>query len=144
MLTGEYSHSIDTKGRLIIPSRLREELGDVFAVTKGVDGCLLLYPEDAWNEFARRLMELPAVSNSKARAIKRFFLGSALTAEFDKQGRISLPKPLLQHADITAEAVIVGMGDHAEIWSRERLDEKNAEDDIEALADEMGEFGLNF
>ncbi|WP_026508895.1 division/cell wall cluster transcriptional repressor MraZ [Butyrivibrio sp. MC2013] len=144
MLTGEYSHSIDAKGRLIIPSRIREELGDEFAVTKGLDGCLLLYPEDSWEDFAGRLQALPAATNAAARKVQRFFLGSALTTEFDKQGRILLPAKLLEFAGLSKEAVIVGMGNHAEIWDPVKYEEFNSDDDIDSIAENMGDLGLRF
>lgn len=145
MLTGEYSHSIDVKGRLIIPSRIRDELGDKFAVTKGLDGCLLLYPEDSWEAFTMKLQALPS-SNSKSRKLQRFFLGGALVNEFDKQGRILIPSNLLEFAGIQkeSEAVVVGVGNHAEIWSSSKWEENNSFDDIEDVAEEMGNMGLDF
>lgn len=145
MLTGEYSHSIDVKGRLIVPSRIRDELGDKFAVTKGLDGCLLLYPEDSWEAFTMKLQALPS-SNSKSRKLQRFFLGGALVNEFDKQGRILIPSNLLEFAGIQkeSEAVVVGVGNHAEIWSSSKWEENNSFDDIEDVAEEMGNMGLDF
>ena len=145
MLTGEYSHSIDAKGRLIIPSKIRDELGEQFAVTKGLDGCLLLYPEDSWEAFTMKLQSLPS-SNSKSRKLQRFFLGGALVTEFDKQGRILLPANLLEFAGMQKEtdAVVVGVGNHAEIWSSTKWEENNSFDDIEDVAEEMGNMGLDF
>ena len=87
MLTGEFNHSIDSKGRLIIPSKLRDSLGEHFVITKGMDGCLFLYPENEWEAFEDKLRTLP-LTNKKAREFKRFFLGSAVDGEIDKQGRI--------------------------------------------------------
>ena len=145
MLTGEYSHSIDAKGRLIIPSKIRDELGEQFAVTKGLDGCLLLYPEDSWEAFTMKLQSLPS-SNSKSRKLQRFFLGGALVTEFDKQRRILLPANLLEFAGMQkeADAVVVGVGNHAEIWSSTKWEENNSFDDIEDVAEEMGNMGLDF
>lgn len=143
MLTGEYSHAIDAKGRLIIPSKFRDELGDKFAVTKGLDGCLLLYPEDGWESFVMKLQSLPT-ARKDAREIKRFYLGGALETEFDKQGRILIPANLLKFAGINNEAVVVGVGNHAEIWSSEKWEDASSFDNIEDIAEKVGDLGLDF
>ena len=102
MLTGEFNHSIDSKGRLIIPSKLRDSLGEHFVITKGMDGCLFLYPENEWEAFEEKLRTLP-LTNKKARDFKRFFLGSAVEGEIDKQGRVLLSTSLRTYADLEKE-----------------------------------------
>ena len=102
MLTGEFNHSIDSKGRLIIPSKLRESLGEHFVITKGMDGCLFLYPDNEWKAFEEKLRTLP-LTNKKARDFKRFFLGSATEGELDKQGRVLISSSLRAYADLEKE-----------------------------------------
>lgn len=143
MLTGEYNHSIDSKGRLIIPSKLRESLGEHFVITKGMDNCLFVYPENEWKAFEQKLNELP-LTNSKARNFKRFFLGSAIEVELDKQGRALIAAPHREYASLEKEVVLVGIGDKVEIWSKERWDISSAEieESIEDIANGMEELGL--
>lgn len=119
MLTGEFNHSIDSKGRLIIPSKLRESLGEHFVITKGMDGCLFLYPDNEWKAFEEKLRTLP-LTNKKARDFKRFFLGSATEGELDKQGRVLISSSLRAYADLEKEVVLAGVLDKVEIWSKER------------------------
>ena len=99
MLNGEFNHSIDTKGRLIIPSKFRESLGEHFVITKGMDGCLFVYPDNEWSAFEDKLRELP-LTNKKARDFKRFFLGSAVDGELDKQGRVLISSALRAYAGL--------------------------------------------
>ena len=108
MLTGEFNHSIDSKGRLIIPSKLRESLGEHFVITKGMDGCLFLYPDNEWKAFEEKLRTLP-LTNKKARDFKRFFLGSATEGELDKQGRVLISSSLRAYADLEKEVVLAGV-----------------------------------
>ncbi|WP_026503941.1 division/cell wall cluster transcriptional repressor MraZ [Butyrivibrio sp. NC3005] len=137
MLTGEYSHSIDAKSRLIIPAKIRDEIGDRFALTRGQDGCLLLYPESEWEEFVMKLQKLPS-SKPQVRTIRRFYIGGAMESEFDKQGRILIPANLLEYAGIgkEEEAIVVGVGSHVEIWSAKKWSEDSF-DDIGAIAEEL-------
>ena len=109
-MKGEYRHSIDVKGRLFIPAKLREELGERFTVTRGLDKCLAIYPENEWNILEERIRALPM---SKARDLQRFFFSSAFDAELDSQGRILLPAGLRKFAEITKEAVITGVSGNA-------------------------------
>ena len=99
MFMGEYSHSIDAKGRLIIPSRFREELGEEFVLTKGLDGCLSIYPRKEWEAFEQKLSQLP-LTNKNARAITRFFVAGAAPCELDRQGRILVPATLREYAGL--------------------------------------------
>ena len=121
LLTGEYNHSIDPKGRLIIPSKFREILGEDFVITKGLDGCLFLYPNNEWKIFEEKLRTLP-LTNKNARTFTRFFLASATVCEFDKQGRINLVNSLVEYAGIKKECTIIGVNDRLEIWASDKFD----------------------
>ena len=120
MLIGEYHHNIDEKKRLIIPSKFRDEIGNNFVVTKGLDGCLYVYSMDSWNKIISKLKTL-SFTKKDARTFMRFFLSSATVCEFDKQGRINLVNTLLEYAAIDKECAIIGVGDHLEIWAMDKL-----------------------
>ena len=105
MFIGEYHHSIDDKGRLIIPSKFREELGNNFIITRGIENCLFVYSLDSWNEIVRKIESLP-FTKKDARTFARFFLSGASEAEFDKQGRINITSPLISYAKITKECIL--------------------------------------
>lgn len=137
MFVGEYSHSLDAKGRLIIPSRFRENLGDTFMVTKGLDGCLSIYGMDSWKEWEAKLQALP-LTNANARKFTRFMLGGAIECEVDKQGRILLPANLRAYAHLNRDVILVGVGDRIEIWDKEAWNETSAYDDKEIAADMEG------
>lgn len=109
MFVGEYSHSLDSKGRLIIPSRFREALGDTFMVTKGLDGCLSIYDMEGWKNLESKLQALP-LTNANARKFTRFMLGGAIECEVDKQGRILIPANLREFAHLTKDVALVGVG----------------------------------
>lgn len=143
MLTGEYSHSIDPKGRLIIPSKFREILGEDFVITKGLDGCLFLYPNNEWKNFEEKLRTLP-LTNKSARTFKRFFLGSAVDGGLDKQGRVLLSPALREFACLDKDVVLVGVLDRVEIWDKAKWDENNAivEEDMDEIASQMEDLGL--
>ena len=117
MFMGEYHHTIDEKGRIIIPSKLRDELGEEFIVTKGLDGCLFVYPKDEWNNVAKKYKDLP--NTKDARNYLRFFLSGAIVCCFDKQGRINISAPLMKYAGLEKECIIIGVNDHLEIWNSE-------------------------
>ena len=121
MFMGEYNHTIDTKGRMIIPAKIREQLGDLCIVPKGLDNCLAIYTEEAWKKISTALQSQSSTKAS-VRALKRFVFGSAAELEYDKQGRVLIPVPLREYASLDKQAVIVGAGDHVEIWSREKYD----------------------
>lgn len=139
---GNYSHAIDTKGRIIIPVKFREALGESIVVTKGFDGCLYAFPQEEWEAFEDKLRALP-LNNQDARQLSHFFIGSACEAEPDKQGRILLPQSLLAHAGIGKEAVVVGMGGRLEIWSAERWERAGEADNIDDIASAMNAYGLS-
>jgi len=115
MFMGEFLHTIDSKGRLIIPAKFRESLGDRFIATKGLDNCLFLYPESEWRSLEEKLSKLP-VSDANARAFVRFLLAGAAECEFDKQGRILLPGSLREYACLEKDVVVVGVMNRMEIW----------------------------
>lgn len=139
-LKGNFSHTIDTKGRMIIPSKLRARLGLSFVVTKSLDGCLLLYPADEWDKFEKKLEMLP-ITNKNTRAFKRFFQADAVDITLDSQGRFTMPSTLLEFAKIKKDIVIVGVGEKAEVWSKEMW---NNQDDIdpESLALSIETLGI--
>lgn len=142
MFMGEYNHTIDTKGRLIIPSKFREKLGEEFVVTKGLDGCLFVYDNNEWTVFEEKLKSLP-LTNKEARQFVRFFLAGATLAEVDKQGRILIPAVLREFAGLQKEVVLVGVASRVEIWSKEKWDATANYDDMEEIAEHMSELGLS-
>ena len=141
MFMGEYNHTIDAKGRLIIPSRFREVLGDEFVVTKGMDGCLFVFADPEWQAFEEKLRNLPMI-DKEARQFTRFFLAGAASVEVDKQGRILLPAVLREFAGITKEAVLVGVGSRVEIWSKDRWEGTVTYQDMEEISRHMIELGI--
>ena len=142
MFMGEYNHTIDAKGRLIIPSKFREALGSEFVLTKGLDGCLFVFPMKEWEAFEEKLRSLPLIDKN-ARKFSRFFLAGASTCELDKQGRILVPGTLREFAQMDKEGVLTGMLDRIEVWSKEQWLENNAYDDMDDIAQSMQELGLN-
>ncbi len=130
--TGEYRHNLDAKGRLIIPARFRDQLGDEFTVTRSLDGCLAMYASPEWQALEEKLNALP-MTNEKARSLKRFLLGSAVICELDKQGRILLPQVLRDRAGLDKDITLLGVGDHIEIWDTNTYEEKYSFDDEAAL-----------
>ena len=141
MFMGEYSHTIDTKGRLIVPSKFREQLGNEFVVTKGLDGCLFVYPNQEWNSIEEKFRNIP-LTTKDARKFSRFFLAGATTCEVDKQGRILLPAVLRDFAGIDKDAVLVGVGIRIEILSKDAWNESNTYDDMEEIAENMEGLGI--
>ena len=115
MLMGEYHHNIDEKGRIIIPSKFREDLGDKVIVTRGLEDCLFLYSENEWSQIVSKLKSLP-FTKKDARSFTRIFLSGATVCEFDKQGRIKITSPLGSYANLDKECVIIGVNDRLEIW----------------------------
>lgn len=145
MFIGEYNHTIDSKGRLIVPSKFREALGDEFVVTKGLDGCLFVFPMEEWNIFTEKLRELP-LTKKEARQFSRFFLAGAASCEVDKQGRILLPAVLREFANLDKDAVLVGVSSRIEIWSKsnwENISDVDV-DDMDDIAEHMADLGITF
>ncbi len=146
MLSGEYSHNLDAKGRVILPSKLREELGDVFYVTKYFEGCLAVFSFDEFEKLGASIQALPG-DMREARKLQRIIITGAQKCEVDKQGRFVVPPPLRTFASLEKELIIVGNGTHAEIWDANKWNEYLYGDDsmsLEDAAEALGEKGLHF
>lgn len=141
MFMGEYNHTVDVKGRLIVPSKFRDQLGDEFVVTKGLDGCLFVYPSEEWKLIETKFREVSQFSK-EARKFARFFFAGAAVCEVDKQGRVLLPAVLREFAGIEKEIISAGVGNRIEIWSKDRWQETSEYDDVEEIAEHMASFGL--
>lgn len=115
MFMGEYQHNIDTKGRMIVPAKFRDDLGERFIVTRGLDTCLFVYPMDEWKILEQKLKKLP-LTKKDARAFTRFFFSGAIECEVDKQGRINIPQPLRTYASLDKECVVIGVSNRLEVW----------------------------
>lgn len=142
MLMGEYQHKMDSKGRVIIPAKFREELGDQFVATRGLDNCLFVYPMDEWGKLEKKLSSLP-ITSKDARTFTRFFFSGATECELDKQGRMSIPANLREFAALDKQIVIIGLSSRIELWASENwnnyLDSaEDASDDIAAAMEELG------
>ena len=140
MFMGEYHHSIDDKKRLIVPAKFREQLGEQFIITRGIENCLFAYPIANWEKITQKLETLP-FTKKDARQFVRFFLSGATMAEFDKQGRVNITAPLIDYAKIQKDCVIIGTGDRLEIWSSEAWDEffNSAKDNMSDIAENLFE-----
>lgn len=145
LFIGEYSHSMDAKGRVTIPAKLRENLGENFLVTKGFEGCLYVYPEEEWNRLREKLSALP-LNDRKSRAVVRFFMGSAMADGMDKQGRVLLSSALKKHAGLEKDVVLVGALNRMEIWDRDRWISYNEEinANMDEIAEDMNNLGFVF
>ena len=141
MFMGEYNHTIDTKGRLIVPAKFREQLGEAFVITKGNDGCLAIYTNEAWETFLDKITLLPASKNT--RRYIREFVSSAENVEIDKQGRILIPAGLREHAGLEKDVVLAGVIDKVEVWDKNRWEAETDVDDIDDIAEQMAELGLS-
>ena len=143
MFLGEYQHSLDNKGRITIPARFGEELGETFIVTKGLDNCLFVYPLSEWKTVEQNLKSLP-FTRGDVRAFVRFFFAGACECETDKQGRILVPASLREYAGIDKEVVIIGVGNRVEIWSEQLWREyaQNAGASYEEISEKLVELGI--
>lgn len=143
MFIGEYNHSLDPKNRLIIPAKFREQLGEAFVMTKGLDNCLFVYSIDEWRVVEEKLKSLP-MTNKDARAFVRFFFAGASECEIDKQGRTLVPSNLKDYANIDKDVVIIGVSTRIEIWSLEQWNKFNNDADIsyEDVAEKMSQLGI--
>lgn len=142
MFIGEYQHAVDSKNRIIIPSKFREELGDKFVLTKGLDGCLYAYTISEWGILEEKLKKLPLTSKD-ARAFVRFFFSGANEIEVDKQGRALIPQNLLEYANINKEIVSIGVSTRIEIWSKDKWNEyNNSNIDFDEIAEKMSELNI--
>ena len=143
MFIGEYQHSLDSKGRIIIPSKFRDELGYEFVITKGLDNCLFIYPNDEWKILEDKLKSLP-LTNRDARAFIRFFFSGASESNLDKQGRVLIPLNLREHSMIDKDAVIIGVSTRLEIWSKDIWEAYISEDNLsyDSIAEKMADLGI--
>ena len=138
MFMGEYHHTIDDKGRLIIPAKFRAELGTKFIITRGLENCLYVYHEKEWNEITAKIKTLP-FTKKDVRMFTRFFFSGAAECEFDSQGRVCITSPLVSYADLTKECVVIGANDRLEIWGKANWDnffEENSEK-LEDIAENL-------
>ena len=137
MFMGEYHHTIDEKGRLTIPAKIRYELGSNFIVTRGLDNCLFIYPNNEWSKVIDKYKELP--NTKDARKFMRFFLSGATVSDFDKQGRVNISMPLISYAALEKDCVIIGVNDHLEVWSKDNWNKfiLDNEDDLSDIADKL-------
>lgn len=138
MFMGEHHHNLDGKGRLFMPARFREGLGERFVVTKGLDGCLFVYPPKEWDSLEQKMRSLP-FTRSDARAFVRFFFSGATECEVDKQGRILIPVNLREYAGLEKDAVIIGVSSRVEIWAKDKWEQYciKAESSYEEVAEKI-------
>lgn len=143
MFIGEYQHTIDPKGRIIMPSKFREGLGEKFIATKGLDTCLFVYSLEEWSIFEEKLRKLP-IADKAAREFIRFFFSGAAECEVDKQGRILIPSNLREFAKLDKDVVITGVSTRIEIWSKESWEAYNNSSDFDpdTLAEKMSQLGI--
>lgn len=141
MFMCEYNHTLDTKGRLIVPTKFRETLGEEFVACKGLDHCLYLYSMEDWEAFEKQLSALPLTS-SKARKFVRFFASGSSVVEVDKQGRILLPPSLRTYAGLEKDVVLAGALHRVEIWDKDSWYNGGVDDDVDEIAESMDEFGI--
>ena len=143
MLIGEYIHSLDSKGRLIMPAKLREDMGEKFIITTGLDGCLFGFSMPEWKQFEDKLKTLP-ITNKNARNFVRFFLSGATECELDKQGRFLIASKLRAVAALDKDVAIIGARTRIEIWNKEKWEEHNSEENlsIEEIEKNMEELGI--
>lgn len=141
MFMGEYRHSLDSKGRIIIPSKFREELKEDFVVTRGLDGCLTIYTQEQWLQVFEQLKKLPNTKR-ETRLYIHMLTAKATVCNPDNQGRILIPVPLLEEASIEKECVVVGVADHVEIWAKDKWENyyKEAEESFEDIAEALTDF----
>ncbi|MFD2749364.1 MULTISPECIES: division/cell wall cluster transcriptional repressor MraZ [Virgibacillus] len=143
MFMGEFQHNIDTKGRIIVPAKFREGLGDNFVVTRGLDKCLFAYPMDEWKALEEKLKKLP-LTKKDARAFTRFFFSGAVECEVDKQGRINIPQPLRSYAALSKECVVIGVSNRIEFWASENWEDyfSDSEESFSEIAENLMDFDI--
>ena len=143
MFIGEYEHSLDAKGRVIMPVKLRDDIGEKFIITKGLDGCLFAYSQNEWTNFEEKLKSLP-LTNKNARDFVRFFLSGAVECEIDKQGRFLIPANLREYATLEKDAIIIGVGTRIEIWNKANWKQYSSDENISAdeIAENMTMLGI--
>lgn len=140
---GEYSHNLDAKGRIIVPAKFRENLGETFVLTRGLDRCLFVYPEVEWRLLEDKLKQLP-LTKKDARKFTRFFLSGATELEIDKQGRISIPQPLRTYANLSKQCTVIGVSNRIEIWDADEWNDyvSESEESFAEIAENLMDFDL--
>lgn len=143
LFIGHYPHTLDDKGRLIMPSKFREELGKNFVVTRGMENCLFVFTEEKWIEFTKEL-DSKGLNQKDVRAVKRFFCSNAMNSDLDRQGRFVLNKVFREHASIEKDVIVIGVSDRIEIWSKENWENYSKEQysDEETIAEKFD--AINF
>ncbi|RKQ37391.1 division/cell wall cluster transcriptional repressor MraZ [Oceanobacillus halophilus] len=143
MFMGEFQHNIDPKGRIIVPSKFREDLGEAFVVTRGLDKCLFAYPMEEWKILEEKLKKLP-LTKKDARAFTRFFFSGAVECEVDKQGRINIPQTLRKYAALEKECVVIGVSNRIEFWANENWEEyvEESEESFAEIAENLMDFDI--
>jgi len=137
MFMGEFHHTIDSKGRLIVPSKVRDDLGEQFIVTRGLEGCLFIYPKEEWNYIIQKYKDLPDTKDR--RYFMRIFLSGATSCELDKQGRMNIPGPLVEYATLEKDCIVIGVDERLEVWSKTRWEEfiSQNEGNLSDIADNL-------
>lgn len=130
MFIGEFQHNCDAKGRLMMPSKFREDLGQILYVTKGMENCLFVYDANEWELLANKINAMNQLSRKEARGFARLFYAGAAELEFDKQGRILIPANLREYAGIEKEVYVLGVAKRIEIWSKDRWEAYNNEESL--------------
>ncbi len=139
MLSGEYKHNIDAKNRMFLPVKLREQLGETVVMIKSIDKCISVYPMQAWNSFTEKLEALPEI---QARKVKRFIYSSAVDTQPDSQGRVLIPQNLKEYAELESSAIVIGNGDHCEIWNEALYNAEMESADTEDMAQTLIALGF--
>jgi len=145
MFMGEFQHNMDAKGRIIVPAKFREGLGEMFVVTRGLDGCLFVYPKDEWEILEQKLKKLP-LTKKDARAFTRFFFSGAVECDVDKQGRVNLPQPLRDYANLKKECIVIGVSNRIEFWAKDKWDVyvEDSEESFVEISENLLEFDIDF
>ena len=143
MLIGEYLHTLDSKKRLSLPAKFRKEVGRKVVVTRGLDACLFMYPQKAWEKIAAKLASLP-VGQADTRGLSRFLLAGAVETEVDGAGRILIPEYLKDFAELRSRVVLAGVSDRIEIWNEKTWEEykRRIEKDADQMAQALGNMGI--
>lgn len=144
MFMGEYQHSVDEKGRMIVPAKFRDALGSSFVMTRGLDQCLFVYPLSEWSVLEQKLKSL-SLMKSDARAFTRFFFSGAVECELDKQGRVNIPGNLREHAKLDKDCVVIGVSNRVEVWSKEAWGaySSQSQDSFNEIAEKLVDFNFD-
>jgi len=142
---GEYQHTIDEKGRIIIPAKFREALGASFIITRGLDNCLFVYPREEWNQLEQRLKSLPSMA-ANARAFARLLFSGACECEWDKQGRVNVPAHLREYARLEKDCTVIGVSTRVEIWDKATWEEysRKSQESFNEIAEKLVDFDFHF